>query len=88
MVYIKRNENAEVNDLAQMAYGYRILKELAKFIITKAKILYSIENRVMIITADLTNDLGMYIDQEDWGRPFVDYLKNPIAEDKNLKDRQ
>ena len=46
--HIKRNENAKTNELAQMAYGYKISKELVKFIITQIKTLSSIENRIMI----------------------------------------
>lgn len=47
--HIKRNENTEANELAQMAFGYKISKELARFITTQIKTLLSIENRIMMI---------------------------------------
>lgn len=34
---------------------------------------------------DLYKNQGTYINQEDWRKPFVEYMRNPVAFDKNFK---
>lgn len=56
-----------------MTSGYKISKELAKVIITEAWVFPSMENRMMIVDTALANNPGIYINQKDWRKPFVDY---------------
>lgn len=39
LMHIRRSHNVEANELAQMAYGYRIIKVLAKLISSEIKVL-------------------------------------------------
>ena len=86
--HIPRLENQVANDLAQIAYGYKISKEKSQ---------QAIEVRGRVVSTKLsptdleTTKLG-YADQEnfeisfidslteqDWRKPIVDYLQSPTA---------
>lgn len=91
MIYIRhipRIEKTVANDLAQIASGYKISKEkLHKVIEVRGKVVAT-----RLTTLDLQNtklgyaDVGNFeilaidnLTDEDWRRPIVVYLQNPIA---------
>jgi len=77
----------EVNESAQMAFVYKISKELTEHIIKQVKVLPSIDNRVMIAPSCLVEGRGDQ-DKQDWRIPLTNYLKSPVVNDKILKDKQ
>ena len=70
--------NFEANELAQIASGYRISKELADLTTIMTLSVPSIEQRNMPIT--VTKAV-----QEDWRQTIIEYLKNPDSRDRKLR---
>lgn len=93
--HIPRLENQVANDLAQIAFGYKISKEnLQKVIEVRGKVVST-----RLIPSDLEKTKLGYVDErnfkilaidnlrdEDWRKPIVEYLQNPIAS-SDLKTR-
>lgn len=64
LIHITRYQNAEANELAQMASDYRITKELAQAIIIETKWLPPMSNRTMVVEARTRGD------STDWQTPL------------------
>lgn len=89
--YIPRLKNQVANDLAQITSGYKISKEkLQKVIEVRGRVMstrlapsdletiklgYADKERFEISTVDSLTD-------EDWRKPIVEYLQNPIVSTK------
>ena len=86
--HIPRLENQVANDLAHIASGYKILKEKLQQVIkvrgrvTLTKLSPTDLKTTKLGYANHENFEILFIDnltEQDWRKPIVDYLQNPVA---------
>lgn len=89
--HIPQLQNQEANDLAHIAFGYKISKEKLQYVIEvrgrvvltrlspsyleETKLGYANEEKFEILALDCLAD-------EDWRNPIIEYLENPTASTK------
>lgn len=73
LIHIKICHNVDSNVVAQMMSRCRITKALANVISYEVKMLSPIEDWNMAFEIN-TTDI-----QEDWRKPYIEYLTNPVS---------